>query len=64
MYSVAYLLYGTKVPTQSFCRILCADFERALAIASMLQKISTPEVSFGGIIVEPFNKEDYETEKK
>lgn len=31
-----------------------ADCERALALASMLQKISTPEVGFSNIQVFPF----------
>ena len=39
-----------------------ADMERALALASMLGKISTPEVQFGEIIVEPLNVK--ENEKK
>lgn len=45
-------------------RFVVADLERALALASLLQKISTPEVPFGSIIVEPFIKEENETEKK
>lgn len=51
------------LPFEVVERFFVADLERALAIASMLQKISTPEVPFGSIIVEPFNKEEYETEK-
>lgn len=41
-----------------------SDLERALALASLLQKISTDVVGFDRIIVEPFKIEDHETEKK
>lgn len=35
--------------------IYVSDLERALAIASMLQKVSTPEVKFDAIMVHPAN---------
>ena len=41
-----------------------ADLERALAVASMLGKVSTPEVQFGVIKVEPIIIKENETSKK
>lgn len=45
---------------KNYVRLVVSDLERALAIASMLGKISTPEVQFGEIKVEPFKLEDHE----
>lgn len=35
--------------------VVVEDLERALAFASMIGKISTPDVVFGQIIVQPVN---------
>lgn len=42
--------------------IACSDLERALALASLLQKISTEFVRYENIIVEPINTIDHETQ--
>lgn len=35
--------------------LYCSDLERGLAIASLLQKVSTSDVQFDGIMVHPAN---------
>lgn len=49
---------------KNYVRLTIAELERALALASILQKISTPEVKFEGVIVQPHKSEENETEKK
>lgn len=49
---------------KNYVRLTVAELERALALASMLQKISTPEVKFEDIIVEPTKSKENETEKE
>lgn len=44
--------------------IAVEDLERALAVASLLQKVSTPNVKFEAVEVVPFNPQENETEKK
>lgn len=40
--------------------IVCADLERALALSSLLQKISTPEVCYNYIQINPLKIKDHE----
>lgn len=63
MYQVKFILKckGEINVTMPFCDcILCGDVDRALALASMLRKISTPEVEYAEVIVEPFKSKDDE----
>lgn len=55
---------GLSLPFMTKNVIAVSDLERALAVASMLQKVSTPEVKFEEIEVVPFNSKENETEKK
>lgn len=50
------------LPFASKSVLAVEDLERALALASMLQKVSTAKVPFAGIEVVPFI--DQENEKK
>lgn len=53
MYEVKFKYEGKVTLPFTEC-IVVADLERALALASLLQKISTENVKFVSIIVEPF----------
>lgn len=53
MYEVKFRYEG-KVTLPFTESVVVADLERALALASLLQKISTENVKFVSIIVEPF----------
>ena len=54
MYEVSFNLFVKDHAKESCPNYLVVpDLERALAVASMLQKVSTPEVTFDAIQVKP-----------
>lgn len=61
MYEVSFknVAKALDLPFEPLQSVMCADLERALALASMLQKVSTPEVQFGDITVQPFKSESH-----
>ena len=61
MYGVQFKNEGKDLSSVPFDSVLLVeDLERALALASILGKISTPKVGFTEIKVSPFNENDHE----
>lgn len=65
MYEVTFLNEGSELSSVPFNSVLFVeDLERALALASMLGKISTLKVGFNDIHVQPSNINKNEKKKK
>lgn len=61
MYEVKFMNDGKDLASVPFDSVLYVeDLERALALASMLGKISTPKVGFTDINVSPSKLNDHE----
>lgn len=62
MYKVTFnnVVKAADLPFEPLQDVIVADLDRALAFASMIGKISTPEVQFGDIQVKPYELEDHE----
>lgn len=65
MYEVTFQNESKDHPSLPFNSVLFVeDLERALALASMLHKISSPYVKFTNIHVQPSNLNENETQEK